>query len=307
MRSPRHDREPGRGARPRQGSARGSPAGRRRELEADLRLDGRGEVLVGRHEDGRGVGAVLGLAEEVRRDMGRVGGSIGEHHHLRRAGGEIDADLAEDLELGRGDPGVTRSDDPVDWFDAVVGQPVSERPDRLGTPGDHDGVDLEQAGDPEEDRIEGSVGPGRRGDDEGADAGDASRHTRTSRGSSDRRPSRPGRMRRPARSSSSAVRSRCHRRSSSPSYAVAGSPRTDRCWRSWSRRPLGQGRAGRREPRSALRARRSGRRRRDRRRTGRWRRGRPPCRAPARRRGSLGPLRGPRGSGTAPRRTSACR
>ena len=63
------------------------------------------------------------------------------------------ADLAADLDLGRGDPGVAWADDPIDGCEARVGQPVGERADRLGTTGDDEGVDVEQPGRPEQDRV----------------------------------------------------------------------------------------------------------------------------------------------------------
>ena len=55
------------------------------ELGADLGLDRVGEGRVGRDEDRRRVGAVLGLGDEVGRDPGRVGGRGGEDHPLRGA------------------------------------------------------------------------------------------------------------------------------------------------------------------------------------------------------------------------------
>ena len=63
-----------------------------RQKVAISRLDGVGEGRVGRHEDGRRVGAVLGLRDEVRGDETRVGGAVGEDHPLRRSGREVDAD-----------------------------------------------------------------------------------------------------------------------------------------------------------------------------------------------------------------------
>ena len=46
--------------------------------------------------------------------------------------GQVDADLAADLDLGGGHPGVAGPDDPVDRREAGVGQPVGEGPDRPG-------------------------------------------------------------------------------------------------------------------------------------------------------------------------------
>ena len=88
-------------------------------------------------------------------------GGVGEDHPLRRAGREVDADLAADLDLGGGDPGIARPDDPVDRREARVGQPERERADRLGAAGDDEGVDLEQPGRAEQDRVRPAIA-GRR-------------------------------------------------------------------------------------------------------------------------------------------------
>ena len=82
-------------------------------------------------------------------------GGVGEDHALGGAGGQVDADLAADLDLGGGDPGVARPDDPVDGLDAGVRQAEGEGRDRLGATGDDEGIDFEQAGGAER-------GPGRR-------------------------------------------------------------------------------------------------------------------------------------------------
>ena len=95
----------------------------RRALESggDRGFDGVGEDRVGRDEDGRRVGTVLGLGDEVGRDTIGVGRRRGEDHALRRAGRQVDADLAADLELGRGHPGIARADDAVDGLEPGVG------------------------------------------------------------------------------------------------------------------------------------------------------------------------------------------
>ena len=96
----------------------------------------------------------------------RIGRRRGEDHALGRPGREVDADLAADLDLGGGDPGIARPDDPVDRREARVGQAERERPDRLGATGDDEGIDLEQAGRPEEDRVRPAVAVGGRRDDD---------------------------------------------------------------------------------------------------------------------------------------------
>ena len=122
------------------------PAGRPLELVHDGGLDGVGEGRVGGDQDRRRIRAVLGLGDEVGGDASGIGRRRGEDHPLRRPGREVDADLAADLDLGGGDPGVARPDDPVDRREARVGQAERERADRLGAAGDDEGVDLEQPG-----------------------------------------------------------------------------------------------------------------------------------------------------------------
>ena len=104
---------------------------------------------------------MLGLRDEVGGDATRVGRRGGEDEALGGPGRQVDADLAADLDLGRGDPGVAGADDPVDGLEAGLGQAVRQRPDRLGAAGDDEGIDFEQAGRPEEDRVGGAVAVGR--------------------------------------------------------------------------------------------------------------------------------------------------
>ncbi len=66
-------------------------------------------------------------------------------------------------------------DDPVDRGEARLGQAVGERPDRLGATGDHEGVDLEETGRAEQDRVRAAVAVGRGRDDDLADPGDLRR------------------------------------------------------------------------------------------------------------------------------------
>ena len=138
----------------------------RRQQRADLALDRVGEGRVGRDEDRRGVGAVLGLGQQVQGHAAGLGRRRGEDEALGRARRQVDADLAADLDLGGGHPGVAGSDDPVDRLEAGVGQAVGERADRLGATGDDEGIDLEQAGDAEQDGVRDAVAVGRAGDDD---------------------------------------------------------------------------------------------------------------------------------------------
>ncbi len=144
----------------------GQPAG-------DRDLHGAGEGRVRRDEDGRGIRAVLGLGDEVGRDTVRVRRRRGEDHPLGRAGRQVDPDLAADLDLGGGDPGVARADDAIDRGEAGVGKAVGEGADRLRPAGHDERVDLEETGRGEEDRVRASVAVGRRGDDHPADTRDA--------------------------------------------------------------------------------------------------------------------------------------
>ncbi len=146
----------------------------RRELVVDGRLDGVGEGRVGGDQDRRGVGAMLGLGDEVGGDTLGVRGGRGEDHALGGPGGEVDRDLAADLDLGGGDPGIARADDPIDGCEALVRQPVGKRADRLRTTGDDEGVDLEQPGGPEQDRMNLARRVGRGGHDDALDPGDLS-------------------------------------------------------------------------------------------------------------------------------------
>ena len=95
---------------------------------------------------------MLGLCDEIGRDTIGIRGRRGEDHALGRARGQVDADLAADLDLRGGHPCVARADDSVHGCEAGVRQAVGQCPDRLRATGDHEHIDLEQAGSPEEDR-----------------------------------------------------------------------------------------------------------------------------------------------------------
>ena len=111
----------------------------------ELRLDrGRDRVRERRavgDQDRLGELVVLGLAQQIGRDPGRVLVAVGDHQDLRRPGDQVDADPAEHLPLGLGDIGVAGADDLVDRADA--GGAVGQRRDRLGAA---DPVDLVDPG-----------------------------------------------------------------------------------------------------------------------------------------------------------------
>ena len=73
-----------------------------------------GHPLAARHQHGRGLGAVLGLGEQVDGDEERVGVLVGDDEDLGRPGEQVDADLAEQLALGLGHVGVAGAGDEVD-------------------------------------------------------------------------------------------------------------------------------------------------------------------------------------------------
>ncbi len=57
---------------------------------------------------------VLGLRQEIGRDPVRIVVPVGDHQDFRRAGDQVDADLAEHAALGGRDIGVARPGDLVD-------------------------------------------------------------------------------------------------------------------------------------------------------------------------------------------------
>jgi hypothetical protein len=97
-----------------------------------------------------------------------IRGGVGHDHHFRRSGGQVDAALAEDLELGRGHPGVAGPDDPIDRLDAGLGQPVGQRADRLRAAGDDELVHSDEAGGAEQRLVEAALRVRGRGDDDRA-------------------------------------------------------------------------------------------------------------------------------------------
>ena len=105
------------------------------------RRDRLAERAVGRDERrGRGR-AVLGLAEQVRRDEPGIGAAVGEHRDLGRASEQVDADRPEELALRLGDVGVAGADDHVHRLEAL--DPVRQGGQRLDAA---DAEDLVRAG-----------------------------------------------------------------------------------------------------------------------------------------------------------------
>ncbi len=79
---------------------------------------GVGQRRVVGDQDGLRALVVLGLRQQVDGDAARVGGAVGQDHHLGRPGDAVDADAAEHLALGLRDIGVAGADDAVHRGDA---------------------------------------------------------------------------------------------------------------------------------------------------------------------------------------------
>ena len=144
-----------------------------RQKHIDLALDRVGQSTAGRDQDRRRVCTVLGLGDQVRGDEDRIGRIVGKDHPLRWAGRQVDPDESGDLQLGGGHPGVARPDDPVDGGQPRlgIGQTEGEGADRLGAAGNEQGIDLQQAGNPEQDRVNDAGGGGGRRDHDLGDSG----------------------------------------------------------------------------------------------------------------------------------------
>ena len=191
-----------------------------------------GDPFAGGDQHGRGVRAVLGLAEQVDGDDERVGVLVGDDQDLGRTGEQVDADLAEQLPLGLGDVGVAGTGEQVDPADRLGAE--GQRRDRLHAA---EQVDLVGAG--EVHRRDG------RGRDLAADrrraGGDPSARRRPWRSRSSCAPrrsagsGRPGRTRRTPRSGGASGRGRRRARSRPRSRPAsrAGAGRT--CGRSPAR------------------------------------------------------------------------
>ena len=114
---------------------------------------------------------MLGLADQIGRDVHRVGGVVGEDRDLGRPGLGVDADLRAADPLGRGDVDVARPGDHVDRreFGAVgVGAAVGQQRDGLRAADRPHLVDAEQRRRGEDGRVRQAVEIGlrRAGDDQ---------------------------------------------------------------------------------------------------------------------------------------------
>jgi hypothetical protein len=114
--------------------------------------------------------AVLGLGAEVGRDPGRLGGAVGDDHHLAGAGEEVDPDDAEELALSLGDVGVAGPEDLVDGADAVGAE--GEGRDGLNTAHRVDFLDAGEVEGREDVGVDLTVRLGRRAGAQLGHAGD---------------------------------------------------------------------------------------------------------------------------------------
>jgi hypothetical protein len=147
-----------------------------RDLLAQLDIDRVRQLAAGGHQQAGGQHVVLGLGDEVGRDVGGVGGVVGEDRDLGRAGLRVDADDAAQRPLSGGHVNVARPGDHV--HRRAAWGAVGEHGDRLGAPGAVDLVHPEQGARGEHDGVHLAAElPLRRGGHgDRAHAGDLRRH-----------------------------------------------------------------------------------------------------------------------------------
>ena len=81
---------------------------------------------------------MLSLAEQVRRDPGRVRRAVGDDEDLAGPGDHVDIDKAEDLPLGFRDKGIAGANDLIDLRDRL--RAISQGSDGLGAAGLEDPI-----------------------------------------------------------------------------------------------------------------------------------------------------------------------
>ena len=116
---------------------------------------------------------MLGLRQKIGRDPVGIGVAVGQHQHFGGARDHVDADLAEDLPLGRGDIGIAGADDLRHRLDRL--RAVSERGHRLRAADAVDFVDAAELRRRQHQRIELAVGR-RHHHDDARHARDLGRH-----------------------------------------------------------------------------------------------------------------------------------
>ena len=126
------------------------------DLHGELGVDGVGERDAVGDQHAGGDDVVLGLADQVGRDVHRVGGVVGQDGDLGGAGLGVDADLGPADPLGGGDVDVARAGDHVDrrQLGAVgVGAAVGQQRHRLRAADRPHLVDPEQRGRGQDGRV----------------------------------------------------------------------------------------------------------------------------------------------------------
>jgi hypothetical protein len=129
----------------------------------------------------RAVGAVLGLADQVPGDDVRIGGFVGDHHHLRGAGEEVDPDPAIEQALGLGDVLVAR---PHQDIGRLAGEQAEGHGGHaLNAAHGQNGINAGEVERVEHRRVDAGLVARRRAGDDLVDAGDlGSGHAHDRRG-----------------------------------------------------------------------------------------------------------------------------
>ena len=89
--------------------------------------------------------------------VGGVRGGVRQDEALGRAGRQVDADLAHDLDLGGGDPGAPGPTTRSTGSRPSSGEAVRQRADRLDAAGDEERVHAQEAGGAEQHRVDVAV------------------------------------------------------------------------------------------------------------------------------------------------------
>ena len=164
------------GLRPGQRGADPLDVAGRGDLLVQLHLDlvGQAQRVGDQHRGGHRV--VLGLADQVGRDVRRVGGVVGQDRDLGGPGLRVDPDDALEQPLGRDGVDVARPGDEVDR--AALPRAVREHGDGLSAADGVHLVDAEQLARGQDGRVRQSavVALGRAGQRDRADAGDLRGH-----------------------------------------------------------------------------------------------------------------------------------
>ena len=102
---------------------------------------------------------MLCLAEQVRRDPGRVRRAVGDDEDLAGPGDHVDIDKAEDLPLGFRDKGIAGADNLIDLRDCL--RAIGQGGDGLGAAGLEDPVHPGNLRRRQDDRRDAATAGGR--------------------------------------------------------------------------------------------------------------------------------------------------